>query len=128
MRIAVLDESGQGEPRVAASPETVKKYKSLGADVVIQKGAGLQSGIVDADYEAAGASIVGKAAEALKDADILLKVKRPTETEAKALKRGAMAISIMDPYGNEAALKPLADAGVAAIAMEFMPRITPARR
>ncbi len=78
MRIAVLDESGQGEPRVAASPDTVKKYKGLGATIVVQKGAGLQSGIVDAEYEAAGATIAGKAAEALKDADILLKVKRPT--------------------------------------------------
>ncbi len=127
MRIAVLDESGQGEPRVAASPETVKKYKGLGATVVVQKGAGLQSGIVDAEFEAAGATIAGKAAEALKDADILLKVKRPTEGEAKALKRGALAIAIMDPYGNEAALKPLADAGVSAFAMEFMPRITRAQ-
>ncbi len=127
MRIAVLDESGQGEPRVAASPDTVKKYKGLGATIVVQKGAGLQSGIVDAEYEAAGATIAGKAAEALKDADILLKVKRPTEAEAKALKRGALAIAIMDPYGNEAALKPLADAGVSAFAMEFMPRITRAQ-
>ena len=127
MRIAVVDESGQGEPRVAASPETVKKYKALGADVVIQKGAGLQSGVSDGEYEAAGAAIVGKAAEALKDADILLKVKRPNETEAKALKRGAMTISIMDPYGAEPALKTLADAGVSAFAMEFMPRITRAQ-
>ncbi len=127
MRIAVLDESGQGEPRVAASPETVKKYKALGATVAVQKGAGMQSGVVDAEFEAAGATIVSKAAEALKDADILLKVKRPTDAEAKALKKGAIAISIMDPYGNEAALKPLADAGVSAFAMEFMPRITRAQ-
>ncbi len=54
-------------------------------------------------------------------------MKRPTEAEAKALKRGALAIAIMDPYGNEAALKPLADAGVSAFAMEFMPRITRAQ-
>ena len=127
MRIAVLDESGQGEPRVAASPETVKKYKGLGATIVVQKGAGLQSGIVDAEFEAAGAAIVARAAEALKGADILLKVKRPTEAEAKALKRGALAVAIMDPYGAEAALKPLADAGVSAFAMELMPRITRAQ-
>jgi NAD(P) transhydrogenase subunit alpha len=127
MRIAVLDESGQGEPRVAASPETVKKYKSLGATVAIQQGAGLQSGVVDAEFEAAGATIVAKAADALQDADILLKVKRPTEAEAKALKRGALAVSIMDPYGNETALQPLAEAGVSAFAMEFMPRITRAQ-
>jgi H+-translocating NAD(P) transhydrogenase subunit alpha len=127
MRIAILDENGQGEPRVAASPETVKKYLGLGASVTIQKGAGLGSAVVDADYEAAGASVVKTAKEALKDADILLKVKRPGEAEVKALKKGAMAISIMDPYGNDAALKMLADAGISAFAMEFMPRITRAQ-
>jgi H+-translocating NAD(P) transhydrogenase subunit alpha len=127
MRIAVLDESGQGEPRVAASPETVKKYVGLGASVSVQKGAGLGSAITDAEYEAAGAGIVKTAKDALKDADILLKVKRPVEAEIKALKKGAMAISIMDPYGNEPALKALADAGISAFAMEFMPRITRAQ-
>jgi H+-translocating NAD(P) transhydrogenase subunit alpha len=127
MRIAVLDESGQGEPRVAASPETVKKYVGMGATVSVQKGAGLSSAITDADYEAAGASIAKTAKDALKDAEILLKVKRPVDAEIKALKKGAMAISIMDPYGNEPALKALADAGISAFAMEFMPRITRAQ-
>jgi NAD(P) transhydrogenase subunit alpha len=127
MRIAVLDESGEGEARVAASPETVKKYIGLGAAVAVQKGAGLGSAVTDADYEAAGAAIAKNAKEALKDADILLKVKRPTDAEVKGLKKGAMAISIMDPYGNEPALKTMADAGVSAFAMEFMPRITRAQ-
>ncbi|MCA3563663.1 MAG: Re/Si-specific NAD(P)(+) transhydrogenase subunit alpha [Methylocystis sp.] len=127
MRIAVVDEIGQGEPRVAASPETVKKYIGLGASVAIQKGAGLAAGVTDAEYEAAGAIIAKSAKEALKDADILIKVKRPVEAEIKALKKGALAISIMDPYGNEAALVPLAEAGVSAFAMEFMPRITRAQ-
>ena len=127
MRIAIVDETGQGEPRVAASPETVKKYCGLGASVAVQKGAGLASGITDADYEAAGASIAKTAKEALKDADILLKVKRPIDAEVKALKKGALAIAIMDPYGNEAALASLADAGVCGFAMEFMPRITRAQ-
>jgi H+-translocating NAD(P) transhydrogenase subunit alpha len=127
MRIAILDESGQDEPRVAASPETVKKYVGLGATVTVQKGAGLGSAITDADYEAAGASIGKTAKDALKDAEILLKVKRPDAAEIKALKKGTMVISIMDPYGNEAALKAMADAGLSAFAMEFMPRITRAQ-
>jgi H+-translocating NAD(P) transhydrogenase subunit alpha len=127
MRIAVLDESGQGEPRVAASPETVKKYVGLGASVSVQKGAGLGSAVTDAEYESAGAVIAKTAKDALKDAEILLKVKRPVEAEIKALKKGAMAISIMDPYGNEPALKAMADAGLSAFAMEFMPRITRAQ-
>ncbi len=127
MRIAILDESGQGEPRVAASPETVKKYVSMGAAVSVQKGAGLGSAVTDADYEAAGATIARTAREALKDADLLLKVKRPTESEIKALRKGAMAIAIMDPYGDEAAVQAMAEAGISAFAMEFMPRITRAQ-
>ncbi len=127
MRIAVIDESGQGEPRVAASPETVKKYVALGASVSIQKGAGLASGVSDADYEAMGAVIAKTTKDALKDADILLKVKRPVEGEVKALRKGAIAISIMDPHGNESALKMMADAGIASFAMELMPRITRAQ-
>jgi H+-translocating NAD(P) transhydrogenase subunit alpha len=127
MRIAIVDETGQGEPRVAASPETVKKFLALGASVTVQKGAGLAAGVTDAEYEASGAVIAKTAKDALKDAEILLKVKRPVEAEVKLLKKGAMAISIMDPYGNEAALKMMADAGISALAMEFMPRITRAQ-
>jgi len=127
MRITVLDESGQGEPRVAASPDTVKRYVGLGATVAVQTGAGLGSGVTDAEFVAAGASIAGSAADALNDADLLLKVRRPDPAEAKALKRGAVAIAIMDPYGHEAALAPLAEAGVSSFAMEFMPRITRAQ-
>jgi H+-translocating NAD(P) transhydrogenase subunit alpha len=127
MRIAIVDETGQGEPRVAASPDTVKKYLGLGASVTIQKGAGLASSITDVDYEAAGAIIAKTAKDALKDADILLKVKRPVDAEIKALKKGALAISTMDPYGNEPALKAMADAGISSFAMEFMPRITRAQ-
>jgi H+-translocating NAD(P) transhydrogenase subunit alpha len=127
MRIAIVDESGQGEPRVAASPETVKKYLALGATVTVQKGAGVQAGISDAEYEAAGAGVAKTAKDALKDADVLLKVKRPIEAEVKALKKGAVTIAIMDPYGHEESLKPLVEAGVSSFAMEFMPRITRAQ-
>jgi H+-translocating NAD(P) transhydrogenase subunit alpha len=127
MRIAIVDEAGQGESRVAASLETVKKFVALGATLVIQKGAGLSSSVSDAEYETAGATIAKTAKDALKDADILLKVKRPVEAEIKALKKGALAISIMDPYGNEPALAAMADAGISSFAMEFMPRITRAQ-
>jgi H+-translocating NAD(P) transhydrogenase subunit alpha len=127
MRVAILDESGQGETRVAASAETVKKYIGLGASVVVQKGAGLGAATTDAEFEAAGAAIGKTVKDTLKDADILLKVKRPIEAEVKALKQGAMAFAIMDPYGNEADLKMMADAGVSGFAMEFMPRITRAQ-
>ena len=115
------------EPRVAATPDTVKKYRSLGADVVIEKGAGLKAGVPDSDYEQAGATIADDAAKAAADADIVLKVRRPTAKELKGYKAGALVIGIMDPYGQTDAVKALADAKVAAFAMELMPRITRAQ-
>src|SRR5215470_3430942 len=127
MRIAIVREAGAGEARVAATPETVKRIKGLGADIVVQSGAGVASGMLDADYEAAGASIAGTIQEAVREADIVLKVRRPTEAEVKNYKKGALVIAIMDPFGNEGALKAIADAGVVAFAMELMPRITRAQ-
>jgi NAD(P) transhydrogenase subunit alpha len=127
MRIAVLSETDGAETRVAATPETVKKYKGLGADVTVQASAGLHAGIPDAEFEAAGATIAATAADALKDADVVLKVRRPAEGELAGVKPGALLIAIMDPYGQEAALKALADAQVSAFSMELMPRITRAQ-
>jgi len=127
MRIAVLSETDSAEPRVAAVPETVKKFKALGAEVVVQSGAGTRAGILDDEYEAAGASIAGSAADAARDADLILKVRRPNAEELSLLKRDATVVAIMDPYGNEAALQAMADAGVAGFAMELMPRITRAQ-
>jgi len=127
MRIAIARETAAGEARVAATPETVKRIKGLGADVVVQAGAGTASGMPDAEFEAAGASIAKTPANTVKDADVVLKVRRPTEAEAKSYKRGALVIAIMDPFGNEDALAALANAGLAAFAMELMPRITRAQ-
>ena len=124
MRIAVAREVDANEPRVAATPETVKKLKSFGADVAVARGAGIASGIPDAEFEAAGAT-VGEGVE--KNADIVLKVRRPMQSELAGYKKGALVVAIMDPYGNEAALKQIADAGLAAFAMELMPRITRAQ-
>ncbi|GGG35340.1 Re/Si-specific NAD(P)(+) transhydrogenase subunit alpha [Chelatococcus composti] len=127
MRIAIAKETAHLESRVAASPETVKKFAALGATVAIETGAGLASGITDADYEAAGATITKTAAEAMKDADIVLAVRRPAAEALKGVNKGALVIAIMDPYGNEAAVQALAEAGVSAFAMELMPRITRAQ-
>ncbi|MGO4664988.1 Re/Si-specific NAD(P)(+) transhydrogenase subunit alpha [Bosea sp. 2RAB26] len=127
MRIAVPAETQGTETRVAVTPETVRKFIGLGADVAVEKGAGLASGITDADYQAAGATTAKNAKEALKGADIVLKVRRPAESELAGLPAGALVVGIMDPYGNEAAVEGLAKANVAAFAMEFMPRITRAQ-
>ncbi len=124
MRIAVSRETEAGEPRVAATPETVRKLKALGAEVAVAPGAGAGSGIPDADFEAAGAT-VGDGAES--DADIVLRVRRPSGSEVGSYKKGAIVVAMMDPYGNDATLRALADAGVTAFAMELMPRITRAQ-
>ena len=124
MRIAVAREVDPAEPRVAATPETVKKMIALGAEVAVQPGAGTGSGIPDDEFKAAGATL---SANAPKDADIVLKVKRPTDAEIGGYKKGALVLAIMDPYGNDAALAALAKAGLVAFAMELMPRITRAQ-
>ena len=124
MKIAVAREIDEAEPRVAATPDTVKKYVALGAEVAVEPGAGLKSGLLDADYEAVGARV---GADAVADADVVLKVKRPEASEFARYKKGALVIAIMDPYGNAAALQAIAQAGVSAFAMELMPRITRAQ-
>ncbi len=124
MKIAIAAEIDSAETRVAGTPETVKKFKALGADVAVEPGAGVKSGMLDDEYQAAGATV---SADAVKDADVVLKVKRPEAADLAKYKRGALVAAIMDPYGNDAALKAMADAGVASFAMELMPRITRAQ-
>jgi H+-translocating NAD(P) transhydrogenase subunit alpha len=125
MRIAVMRETDSGEPRVAATPDTIKKLIALGAEVAVEANAGDRSGILDSEYTAAGASVASK--DAAKQADVVLKVRRPTAAELKGYKKGALVLAIMDPYGNQAALTAMADAGIVAFAMELMPRITRAQ-
>jgi len=123
MKILVAAETDV-EPRVAATPETVKKLVSFGAEVAVEPGAGLKSGIPDAQYAESGGFVrQGTAA----DADVVLKVRRPTPAELSGYKTGAIVLAIMDPYGNAAALKQMAGAGIVAFAMDLMPRITRAQ-
>jgi H+-translocating NAD(P) transhydrogenase subunit alpha len=124
MKVAVMAETDAGEPRVAATPETVKKMIALGATVAVEPGAGVKSGVLDADYAAAGATI---AADAINGADIVLQVRRPEAPELSRLKKGAIVIGMMDPYGHENALQAMAEAGIIAFAMELLPRITRAQ-
>lgn len=124
-RIFIPKETSECEGRVAASPESVKKLKMLGFDVVVEAGAGLLSRVQDGEFEKAGARI-GMAADA-KAADVVLKVRRPSSAEVSSYKSGAIVLAIMDPYGNEQALGDMAKAGVSAFAMELMPRITRAQ-
>ena len=92
MKIAIAAETDPGEPRVAATPDTVKKFVGLGADVAVESGAGLKSGISDDEFKAAGASV---APNAVNGADVVLKVRRPAEAELKSYKKGADRKSVV---------------------------------
>ena len=123
--IAVTSEAPD-EPRVAVSPETIKKLIALGADIRVERGAGKRSRFSDEAFAAAGAQIVDHAS-ALNDADILLKVRRPSADEVKALKPGAIVAAMIDPYGDRAGLDALALTGISLFSMELMPRTTRAQ-
>jgi NAD(P) transhydrogenase subunit alpha len=123
--IAVTSES-EDEPRVAVSPDTVKKFVALGAKMRIEAGAGAKSRFSDDAYRAAGAEIVSRP-EALYGADILLTVRRPAMEEVAALKPGGIVAGMVDPYGDRSALAALAGTGATVFSMEFMPRTTRAQ-
>ncbi|MCK0208013.1 Re/Si-specific NAD(P)(+) transhydrogenase subunit alpha [Starkeya koreensis] len=127
MRLAVLKEDLTVEPRVAGSPDTVRRYLGLGAEVFVASGAGLASGIGDGEYEGAGAKVVADNAAAVAGADIVLGVRRPAAAALAGANRGALVIAIADPHGQEAALGEIAGTGVSLFAMELMPRITRAQ-
>ncbi len=126
MRIAVPVEL-EGETRVAATPETVRKFIALGAQVAVQAGAGLKSGVLDSEYVAAGASIAVSLPEAMADADVVLAVRRPHASALKGVKPGAAVVCIADPYGAIDALNEVAATGARLFGMELMPRITRAQ-
>ena len=127
MKLAVPKETSPGETRVAATPESVKKFKGLGLDVVVQTGAGAAARIADADYAAAGASIAPDAKTALEGADIVLKVRGPVGDEVALLKKGAVVAALLAPHSEKEAIGALARQGVSAFAMEFLPRISRAQ-
>lgn len=126
MKIAVLRESADGENRVAGTPETVKKFITLGAVVAVENGAGDRAAIADADYAAAGASMGARAA-VLKDADIILGVQGPDPKTLKGMAAGAWLAAGLNPFGERARVDAYAKLGLEALAMEFMPRITRAQ-
>jgi NAD(P) transhydrogenase subunit alpha len=126
VKIAVLKETAPGETRVAASPETVKKFIALGASIAVEAGAGLTASVSDADYEAMGAT-VGTAMATVKNADIVLGVQGPEPKALSGAAKGAWLVAGLDPFGQRARVDEYAKAGIEALAMEFMPRITRAQ-
>ena len=126
MKIAVLKELADGEARVAASPETVKKFTALGATMAVEKGAGESAAVADTDYQDMGATI-GTRAAVLKDADIVLAVQGPSPQSLKGIKKGAWLVASLNPFGERERVDAYAKLGIDALAMEFMPRITRAQ-
>ncbi len=125
MKLGIPKERRANEMRVAATPETVRKLKALGLDIVVEAGAGAGANFADADYAAAGATL-GSAAEAFAAA-IILKVQRPSPEELSRMSRGTMLAAILQPYADKPLTAQYASSGVNAFAMEFMPRITRAQ-
>ena len=126
MKIAVLKEAESGERRVAATPETVKKFAGLGATLAGEAGAGAGANIADADYQAAGATVAGRS-DVLADADIVLVVQGPDPATLNGIKPGVLLVGALNPFGRRARVDEYAAAGVEALAMEFAPRITRAQ-
>jgi NAD(P) transhydrogenase subunit alpha len=126
VKIAVLRETASGERRVAATPETVKKFAALGAQVAVEQGAGAAASYDDAGYEAAGATI-GTRAATLKGADIVLAIQGPDPADLKDAAKGVWLVAGLNPFGERARVDGYAAAGIEALAMEFMPRITRAQ-
>ena len=126
LRIAVLKETAPGETRVALTPETAKKFVALGANVAIESGAGIAASIPDAAYAEAGAE-VGPAAQVVTGADIVMAVQAPDPATLAAASPGAWVAATFDPFGRKDSVDSYAKAGLEALAMEFMPRITRAQ-
>tara|TARA_R110001606_G_scaffold3642_20_gene16530 strand:- start:1103 stop:2254 length:1152 start_codon:yes stop_codon:yes gene_type:complete len=132
MKIAIPRERRENEKRVAASPDTVKKFVALGAEVIVDTGAGETSSFKDSDFEEAGATIAADEAAALKDADVVLKIQHPLTKEEGTdelalMKKGAVLVGHLSAMQNREQVAAYAKAGVTALALELLPRISRAQ-
>ena len=127
MKLAILKERREGELRVAATPDTVKKYRALDLDVVVESGAGAGAHFSDSDYLAAGATVAPDGAQALSGADIVLAVRAPDAALVSQMKKGAVLAALLAPYAEKEVAPRLAAQGVTAFSMELLPRISRAQ-
>ena len=127
MKLAILKERRPGEARVAATPETVKKLKGLGLDILVEAGAGAGARISDTDFEATGAVVTPDVGQMLSEADIVFSVRGPGEAEIARMKKGAVLACLLAPHTEKDTIAKLAAQGVTAFAMEFIPRISRAQ-
>jgi NAD(P) transhydrogenase subunit alpha len=127
MKLAILKECRENEPRVAATPDTVKRFAGLGLSIIVETGAGTASGITDDAYAEAGAAVAGSPTEAAQGASVVLKVRGPTAEEIPLMQPGAILIGLLNPYGDKDLVDAYAKAGLTAFAMELLPRISRAQ-
>ena len=132
MKIAIAKERRPHERRVAATPDTIKKYLQWGFDVAVEAGAGEAASISDEAYRDAGASVSGSRAEVFANADIVLKVQRPLtasagEDDLSDIPEGAYLIALLNPYGDREGVDDLAKSNIIAFSMEMLPRISRAQ-
>ena len=136
MRIGIVKERRSDEMRVAATPDTVKKFIAMGLEVNVEKGAGVSAAIPDADYEQAGAKILNKASNVLESADIVLKICKPIgpnengvpiHDEVSLLKPGSILVSLMEPYKDRELIELIAKQNITCFALELLPRKTRAQ-
>ncbi|MDH3317159.1 MAG: Re/Si-specific NAD(P)(+) transhydrogenase subunit alpha [Gammaproteobacteria bacterium] len=127
MKLAIPKERHERETRVACSPETVKKFAALSAEVVVEKGAGRHARITDEAYKEAGATVESDLSKVIGGADAVLKVRRPEKEELEHFKKGAVLVGMLEPHGDKENAEDYARRGIDAFAMEFMPRISRAQ-
>lgn len=128
MQISVPKETHPGEKRAPMIPSMVKKLVSKGAQITVESGLGIGAGHTDADYEAAGAKISQNREELLKNADLVLRLRKPEISELKLLKKGCIHISYLDPFNEPELVKELCECGITALCMELIPRTTRAQK
>ena len=128
MLIGTIKESGVGERRVAATPESVRKLKKLGYDVVIESGCGHEANFPDEQYESAGAEVLKDAREVFEKSDVLIKIDPPTADERKQLRADSFLISFISPASNSDIVDELADRKVTTFALDCIPRISRAQK
>jgi NAD(P) transhydrogenase subunit alpha len=124
MRVFAPNESQQKESRAALTPEVSRRLVELGMEVTVEAGLGDLSGHPDSEYTAAGAKIGG----AISEADVVLRVRKPSSADVASLKRGALQLSFLDPFGEPDLIRTLASAGISAVSLEMIPRSTIAQK
>ena len=127
IQLAIPKETKDNEKRVAASPDTIKKYVTNGANVTVQSGAGEAAAFTDEAYKKAGAKITKSYSDTVKGANVVLKVQAPTAEELKDIAKGTLLIAMLAPFANKDILDACAKAGIDAFSMEFVPRISRAQ-